>query len=98
MATKPKTHGGARPGAGRPKDAPILATMPATADALEFLRGVMSDDALDMRLRIDAAKALMPYQHEKPGNTGKRENQADAAKSASKGKFAASKPPMKLVR
>jgi phage terminase small subunit len=98
MTERKGKHGGARPGAGRPKDAPILATMPPTTDALEFLLGVMVNDALDMRLRIDAAKAMMPFTHSKIGDTGKKENKATAAKKTARGKFAPSDPPVRLVR
>jgi len=86
--------GGARPGAGRPPNPPTLSNAPGSADPLVFLR----DRELDMRLRIDAAKAMMPFAHTKTGEVGKKEEQVTAAKLVSTGRYAPSKPPMKLVR
>ena len=55
----------------------------------------MNDSGTDLKLRAEAAKALMPYKHHKLGEGGKKEQrQADAAKVA--GRFAPAVPP-KLV-
>lgn len=88
--------GGARPGAGRPKKQPEVIDLSVQYDDPEkFLRAVMNDSATDAKLRIDAAKALMPYIHAKKGEGGKKEQkQAEAQKVASR--FAAASPP-KLV-
>ena len=68
MANK---HGGARPGAGRPKGrlnratlAHIEAarTLPTTGTPLDFMRAVMNHEGLSKRVRVMAAKALMPYE------------------------------------
>lgn len=92
---RPNT-GGARPGAGRPpKDAPII-KIGAKDDPLTFLREVMNDPDADARLRIDAAKALMPYVHKRIGDQGKKDERQDAAKKASEGKFKPAEAP-KLV-
>ena len=98
MKTPRAQHGGARPGAGRPKSPPVLMAGAGSADPLVFLRDVMNDRELDMRLRIDAAKAMMPFTHQKKGENGKKDEQATAAKLASTGKYAPSKPPVRLVR
>ena len=91
-------RGGARPGAGRkPRTPEILSAMPATGDPLEFLQHVMGNPAIDARLRIGAAVALMPYVHPKAGETGKKDEKREAAKKASAGKFAPSHAPVRLV-
>jgi phage terminase small subunit len=98
MTTKPKTHGGKRDGAGRPPAQPVLMAETGNSDPKIFLLALMNDPSQDMRLRSDAAKALMPFLHTKLGGAGKKENQAEAAKKVASGKFAASAPPVRLVR
>lgn len=86
--------GGARPGAGRPPKEPAFIDLGAIYDDPEkFLRAVMNDSATEAKLRIDAAKALMPYAHPKKGEGGKKELKQDAALKAASGKFAAAAPP-----
>ena len=75
----------------------MLPAMPTTSDPLEFLRLVMSNPANDARLRIGAAVALMPYLHAKAGETGKKEGKREAAKNAGAGRYASTKPPVRLV-
>lgn len=65
--------GGARPGAGRPK-APIELIAPRAFDGrtrfanpLEFLLAVMNDASADAKIRVDAAKALLPFKHQRQG-------------------------------
>ena len=66
------SHGGARPGAGR-KPGTInrfskdLLDKAAQSGQLpvDYMLGVMRDESLDTRLRIDAAKAAAPYVHQK---------------------------------
>ncbi|MBK6999439.1 MAG: hypothetical protein IPH35_05550 [Rhodoferax sp.] len=66
--------GGARRGAGRKQGTLNPRTiarneaarlLPYCADPLEWLMALMGDDRQDLRLRIDAARALMPYVHAK---------------------------------
>lgn len=104
MAGKPGRSGGARPGAGRKPQPPpqlgvagVLADAMAKTDPQAFLLAVMNDMGSDARLRIDAAKALMPFMHQKLGEGGKKDAKNDAAKKAGAGKFAAAAPPLKLV-
>ena len=60
---------------------------------------LMSDSQTDIRLRLEAAKCLMPYQHAKPGEAGKKDNQAAAAQRViTSGKFSASAPPLRSVQ
>ena len=60
-------HGGRRKGAGRPAGArnrPVLVHgLPETVDPLQWLLAAMNHEALPLRLRMAAAKALMPFMH-----------------------------------
>jgi phage terminase small subunit len=53
----------------------------------------MNGGETDAKLRIDAAKALMPYHHKRLGEAGKKEQAAEAASKASTGKFGAASAP-----
>ena len=88
--------GGARAGAGRPPSPPVILDVSATNDPLQFLRLVMVNDDADIKLRIAAAVALMPYVHAKKGE-GVKDAKQDAAKKAGAGRFGASKPPMLVI-
>lgn len=92
-----KNAGGARVGAGRkPKAAPLpLPAIPTTDDPKTFLLGVMNDPVAESRERIDAAKTLMPFMHQKLGEGGKKQQTDDAAKKVAS-RFAPGAPP-KLV-
>ncbi|WP_235578205.1 hypothetical protein [Pseudorhodoferax sp. Leaf267] len=61
-----------------------------------FLKAVMNNDTTDVKLRIDAAKALLSAKVRRAENGGKKEQAKEAAKKADTGKFASSAPP-KLV-
>ena len=61
--------------------------IPPTADPVEFLTKVMNEPAADLRLRIDAAKAMLPFKHKKLGEGGKKEEKDEAAKKAATGRF-----------
>ena len=72
--------------------------IPHTADPVEFLTKVMNEPAADLRLRIDAAKAMLPFKHKKLGEGGKKDQANDAAKGAA-GRFGAARPPpLKAVK
>lgn len=64
--------GGARAGAGRKQDPRTIARaaaarlLPYSADPLAWLLVLMTDTRQDIRLRVEAARALMPYCHTKP--------------------------------
>ena len=58
---KGMTGGGARNSAGRPKGKAILITVPNSNDRLSFLVSVMNNKSADSRLRINTAKALVPF-------------------------------------
>lgn len=61
-----------------------------------FLESVMMDEDCDPRMRMDAAKALLPYRSQKLGEVGKKEEKQQAAKKAGAGKFAATVTPPQL--
>jgi phage terminase small subunit len=86
----------------RQKEAPPANTdthIPAPAeDPLDFMKGVMNDLTADPKLRLDAAKALAMYTKQKPGEGGKKEEKAAAAKEAGKGKFGAAPAPLRAVK
>lgn len=95
--------GGARPGAGR-KPAPIvklgvdglMEKALLHSDPLKFLVAVMNDAEADGKLRVDAAKALMPFIHAKKGDGGKKEQTVDRARDVVS-KFGARPAPLKVV-
>lgn len=100
-------HGGERPGAGRPKgrlnqatrDAnEAAAALPVCDDPLQWLQTLMADPRQDVRMRVDAAKALLPFLHRRPREAGKKDEAEKAAKCASKGRFRTGAPPLKLIR
>jgi phage terminase small subunit len=93
--SRPNT-GGARPGAGRKPTPPVFLDILATDDPLVFLRCVMADNFADMKLRLEAAKCLMPYAHSK-AELGKKDVTQAAAKKASSGRYGPSKPPLLAV-
>jgi phage terminase small subunit len=64
-----------------------------TGDPVAFLRALMMDPTVDMKLRQDSAKRLIAYEKKKPGERGKKDDQADAAVVAAGGKFAPMKAP-----
>lgn len=64
----------------------------AHTDPKLFLLALMNNLEADVKLRVDAAKALMPFMHTKLGEGGKKEQQQDAAKKVA-GKFSVAAPP-----
>lgn len=83
-----------RPGAPKPpvpveKPAPKFdAAMALTySDPIAFLKAAMNDPAASPSLRVEAAKALLPFMHAKKGEGGKKEASAEAAAKAAN-KFA----------
>ena len=77
-------------------DIPDDDLLESDTDPREFLRKAMLNGALEPRQRLDAAKALLPYEHQKLGEGGKKERKQDAAKNVAKGRFGARAAP-KLV-
>lgn len=82
--------GGARPGAGRkPKTKPVEPEIPAKSGEtpLEFLLSVQNSALASPSLRVRAAIAAAQYVHTKRGDGGKKEADADKAKTAAAGKY-----------
>ncbi|MCY1545756.1 hypothetical protein D9M68_817110 [compost metagenome] len=61
------------------------------------MRQVMQDEEADPRLRLEAAKALASFTVVKPGSSGKKDQQREAAKRASEGRFGLRQQPAPVV-
>ncbi len=68
-------------------------------DAKQFLLDVMNLATLPIAMRVDAAKQLLPYQHARMGETGKKEKANEKARGIARGKhkFATKQPPQLTV-
>lgn len=51
-------------------------------DAEFFLLKTMNDPEVEMKLKVESAKALLPYQKAKIGETGKKQQQKETASKA----------------
>ncbi|MEY8174028.1 terminase small subunit [Burkholderia multivorans] len=69
-----------------------LDAMTNFTDPKAFLIAAMNDARTEQKLRIDAAKALMPFIHKRLGEGGKKEQRDEAAKKVA-GRFAQAAPP-----
>lgn len=98
MAGKPGRSGGKRDGAGRKPADPVYADAASlqTKKPVQFLEALIADPLIDLKIRLDAAKALLSAELRRAENGGKKEAKAAEAKKAASGKFSASAPP-KLV-
>lgn len=67
-------------------------------DPKDFLLAVMNDMGTEAKLRVDAAKALMPFVHPRKGESGKKEQAKDKAAEAATGKFGARRGPLRAVK
>lgn len=78
-------------------DAPGTAKMPKSkyTDSLEFLTDLMNLDKAPLAMRARAAEQLIPYQHARIGEKGKKEKANERAKELSQGgkKFGTKRPP-----
>lgn len=110
MAGVKGKSGGKRPGAGRkpravtplppppadtakPGDAPA----PFVDDPKAFLLAAMNNTEADARLRLEAAKVLMPFVHQKKGESGKKGEKEKAALAAAAGRFKSAAAPRLVV-
>ena len=75
-----------------------LAKALSFSDPKAYLLAAMNDPETEQKLRIDAAKALMPFMHQRKGETGKKEGKLDDAKNAAAGKYSPGKPPLRSVK
>ena len=97
MAGVKGRSGGARPNSGPKPKPPQLITSAEllTSSPAQFLTALMNDPGADIKIRADAAKALLAAELRKADAKGKKEQkQEDAEKVASR--FAPAAPP-KLV-
>lgn len=70
----------------------------AIADPKDYLLAAMNDVGVDLRLRMEAAKALLPFMHARMGEAGAKERRKDAAaKTGAQSKFHPSAPPANVV-
>lgn len=72
--------------------------LPKTEDSLEFLEAVVANPRIPLGRRMEAAKTLLPFQHAKIGEKGKKATKAEgAANAAAEGnKFGARAAPATL--
>ncbi|SFW77407.1 terminase small subunit [Pseudomonas sp. NFACC04-2] len=63
------------------------------SDPKDFLLAVMNDLGSEAKLRVDAAKALMPFIHSRKGEGGKKDAAKEAADKAAAGRFGVRQPP-----
>lgn len=62
-----------------PEEEPID-DLPKTEDSLEFLEAVVANPRIPLGRRMEAAKTLLPFQHAKIGEKGKKVTKAEGAK------------------
>ena len=93
---RPNT-GGARPGAGRPRKPQQEVVELPEMDMLRMLQEVALGKVQCTPIQLRAAIAAVQYTHVKRADGGKKEEAAEKADKAAKGRFSAAKPPLKLV-
>lgn len=62
-----------------PEEEPID-DLPKTEDSLEFLEAIVANPRIPLGRRMEAAKTLLPFQHAKIGEKGKKQTKTDGAK------------------
>lgn len=91
-----------KPGATEEPTEADLATVDidATEDPKKFLTDLMNSPKAGVKARLEAAKALLPFEHAKVGEKGKKATKADgaAAAAAEGNKFGARPAPLKAVK
>ena len=70
---------------------------PCYGDPKKFLEALLDNNLVDVKSRLDAAKALMPYKYKKLGEVGKKEQKEEDAKKSASGGFAPGKPPVRAA-
>ncbi|MFV3286892.1 terminase small subunit [Pseudomonas sp. NY15356] len=79
-------------------DGEFLSCLPSTQDPLEWLLALMNEPRAKVFDRRNAAQTAVPYIHGKKAEAGKKEQKAEAAKEAGKGRYAQGKPPLSVVK
>lgn len=67
-------------------------------DPKDYLLSVMNDLESEPKLRVDAAKALMPFVHPRKGESGKKDQAQANADKAATGKFGTRRGPLQSVK
>lgn len=95
----PRKPAPAAPEDQEPEDDP-LDDLPQTTDSKAFLEAVQANPKVQLSKRMEAARQLLPYQHAKIGEKGKKETKADGAKQASTNgnAYASGRPPLASVK
>ncbi|MEE4148386.1 terminase small subunit [Pseudomonas viridiflava] len=75
-----------------------LAKALSFTDPKDFLMATMNDFGQEPKLRVDAAKALMPFVHQRRGEGGKKEQAKEKAAGAANGRFGVRKGPLSVVK
>lgn len=88
------------PAAGRdaPSEPPAGFSDQFFEDPKDMLKHAMNDRRLDPKTRLQAAIALLPFEHQKLGESGKKEKQDQAALGAATGRFAPATPPPRQLK
>lgn len=87
IGTKPAPAG--KPAATEEESERDIVTIeiPETDDSLVFLEALMNCPKAGVKARLEAAKALAPFQHARVGEKGKKESKQDQAGETKGGKF-----------
>lgn len=89
-----------------PRGAVINVTIPEVTpfdlgendDSMVFLKKVMNHPQIDIRTRKEVAVALLPFQHKKLGEGGKKtERQGKAEEAGARPRYAPGRPPLTVV-
>ena len=85
-------RGGARPGAGRPRKTVLLPGAQVAQSPIAeqgspgaFLLELLRDESVETKLRVDAAKALLPFWHARAEPLRKPAANDEAARTAQAG-------------
>lgn len=73
--------------------------LPVTKNSMEFYEAILANPNVPLSKRMEAAKQLLPFQHAKIGEKGKKATKADgaAAAAAEGNKFGARAAPLRAV-
>lgn len=86
------------PGAGRdPLPPGVSRNAPVYDDPMDLLKAEMNNPLVDVKTRIQAASALLPYMHQKQGEGGKKDKLDEGAREATTGRFQPMPPPPQLA-
>jgi len=98
--TKPKKEKVAKEPEAKSTDGlvTVMDAPPENLTPLEYMLRTMNDPGETAARRAWAAQSAAPYCHSRKGEGNKKEERGDKAKAAGSGKFAASPPPLRVVK